>query len=155
MEEKRSTGKVIAIVSAVVVLSAALAFFLASRGDTTNNSETTTPTTTQTTQSDNNDADNPDGSQQSETLALTVKEVEKHNSEDDCWTIIRGNVYDLTSFIARHPGGDEIERACGEDATTLFETRTDENGEPVGSGTPHSGSAESQLETLLLGPLEN
>lgn len=80
-----------------------------------------------------------------------VEEVKDHNSAEDCWTIINGNVYDITSYVSRHPGGDEILRACGEDATTFFTQRQDESGNPVGSGEPHSSSATSQLEQFKIG----
>lgn len=38
-----------------------------------------------------------------------------------CLTIINGGVYDLTSWIAQHPGGEEkILSICGKDGSTLF-----------------------------------
>lgn len=86
---------------------------------------------------------------------LTKEEVAQHDSSSDCWTIINGDVYDLTSYVSEHPGGDEIERACGIDGTTLFERRETESGETVGSGTPHSSTAESQLRNLQIGTLAN
>lgn len=98
-------------------------------------------------------ADAPEETPAEEELALTVEEVAKHNNANDCWTIINDNVYDITSYIPFHPGGDEILRACGGDGTSLFETRTTEDGETVGSGTPHSPRAETQLNSFLLGPL--
>lgn len=78
-------------------------------------------------------------------------EVADHNSASDCWTVINGSVYDITSYIPRHPGGDEILRACGADGTTLFTQREEVSGDVVGSGTPHSSSAASQLESLKIG----
>ncbi len=50
----------------------------------------------------------------------TLDEVQKHNNPDSCWIIINGNVYDITEFIANHPGGEIITKACGTDATNLF-----------------------------------
>ncbi len=85
----------------------------------------------------------------------TLSEVATHNSEDDCWTVIDGSVYDITSYIPRHPGGDEILRACGSDGSSLFNQRQTESGEDVGSGTPHSSNAKSQLERLKIGQLAN
>ena len=51
----------------------------------------------------------------------TMEEIAKHNSKESCWTVIRGKVYDLTSWIDKHPGGaDKILRICGKDGTDLF-----------------------------------
>lgn len=85
---------------------------------------------------------------------LTTTEVKKHNTGSDCWTIISGKVYDITKYISNHPGGNEILRACGTDATTLFVSRTTSDGQPVGSGTPHSENAQDQLNQFLLGDLK-
>ena len=38
------------------------------------------------------------------------------------WTAIHGHVYDLTPFLAQHPGGDVIQLAAGRDATALLES---------------------------------
>jgi len=92
-------------------------------------------------------------SQTTDQTTFTAEEVMKHNSKADCWTIISGSVYDITSYIPRHPGGDEILRACGEDATTLFTQRQTRDGEPVGSGSPHSSNAQDLLNKLKIGTL--
>ncbi|GEM_PF-342667 len=83
----------------------------------------------------------------------TTEDVKQHDSKASCWTIISGSVYDITSFIPRHPGGEEILRACGTDATNLFKTRQTSDGQPVGSGSPHSSNAEEQLKKLLIGKI--
>ncbi len=83
----------------------------------------------------------------------TMAQVATHNSADDCWTIIDGKVYDITSYIPRHPGGDEILRACGTDGTSLFERRETSSGESVGSGSPHSANAARELAALQVGTL--
>lgn len=36
---------------------------------------------------------------------FTREEIEKHDSRDDCWLVINGNVYDATSVLKWHPGG--------------------------------------------------
>ncbi len=84
---------------------------------------------------------------------FTMNEVAQHDSKEDCWAIISGDVYDLTKFINRHPGGDEILRACGTDATTLFTKRQTQEGQAVGSGSPHSQAASEQLAKLKIGIL--
>jgi hypothetical protein len=93
------------------------------------------------------------GSSTSETY--TINEVAMHDNQNDCWTTIEGSVYDLTGFIADHPGGEEILRVCGSDGTTLFGTRTTEDGEAIGTGRPHSSAAENELERLKIGELAN
>lgn len=50
-----------------------------------------------------------------------MAQVAQHNSESDCWLVISDSVYDVTKFIPQHPGGAEILRGCGKDATSLFE----------------------------------
>jgi cytochrome b involved in lipid metabolism len=35
----------------------------------------------------------------------TLAEVKKHNKANDLWMAINGKVYDVTSFVDRHPGG--------------------------------------------------
>lgn len=91
---------------------------------------------------------------QIEAKTFTKDDVAVHNTKSDCWTIIEDSVYDLTSFIGRHPGGEEILRACGTDGTSLFTERKTEDGQSVGSGTPHSSSASSQLQDLKIGNLK-
>ncbi|PVU97006.1 hypothetical protein BB561_000833 [Smittium simulii] len=51
----------------------------------------------------------------------TVEEVMAHNRRDDCWMILRGKVYNVTSYLPFHPGGKgELMRAAGKDGTQLF-----------------------------------
>lgn len=53
---------------------------------------------------------------------FTLQEIAKHNKESDCWVIIDGNVYDLTSFLDQHPGGKKaIMTFAGKDATEEFD----------------------------------
>jgi tetratricopeptide (TPR) repeat protein len=76
-------------------------------------------------------------------LPLTLDEVKKHNSAGDCWSIIDGNVYDLTNWVESHPGGKErITAICGKDGTSSF----------LGKHS-NSNSAKSQLTRFELGKL--
>jgi cytochrome b involved in lipid metabolism len=60
----------------------------------------------------------------SEAKYYTMEEVQKHNSRESCWTVIRGDVYDLTAWIDKHPGGaDKILNLCGKDGTQAFEKK--------------------------------
>lgn len=50
--------------------------------------------------------------------------VASHADATSCWTVISGNVYDLTSWIGKHPGWDKaILASCGIDATTMFDAK--------------------------------
>lgn len=54
-------------------------------------------------------------------ITLSMDEVRRHNTPDDCWTVVDGYVYDVTSFISRHPAGaGDIQGMCGTDATEDF-----------------------------------
>ncbi len=60
------------------------------------------------------------------TTSSTVKtysaaDVAAHATQSDCWTIVSGNVYDLTKWISKHPGGSSpIIAMCGKDGTAGF-----------------------------------
>lgn len=52
-----------------------------------------------------------------------LDDVSKHAVETDCWSVVRGRVYDLTAWIAQHPHGTaEIIAMCGRDATGDYES---------------------------------
>jgi len=74
---------------------------------------------------------------------FSTADVSKHNSETSCYTIIRGNVYDVTTFIPKHPGGDKpILTGCGTDSTDTFVRK-------------HGGKQEMEqaLEAMKIGTL--
>ncbi len=55
---------------------------------------------------------------------LTLAEVAKHSMRTSCWSTLNGSVYDLTSWIPNHPGGEEaILYLCGIDGTQAFNTQ--------------------------------
>lgn len=111
------------------------------------------PSTSETPTISTKSTNNTNGT--TKTTSYTSAEVATHKTTADCWTIVNGNVYDLTSYVSRHPGGDDIELACGVDGTTLFTERKTEDGKAVGSGTPHDSGSASQLESLKIGTLAN
>jgi succinate dehydrogenase/fumarate reductase flavoprotein subunit len=57
-----------------------------------------------------------------ELATISFEELQKHNSEEDCWIAINGKVYDLTEFAEEHPAGPEsIIELAGQDGTEAFE----------------------------------
>lgn len=49
-------------------------------------------------------------------------EVAKHNTPESCWVILYGKVYDVTDFLASHPGGSKIIlKLAGKDATAEYD----------------------------------
>lgn len=77
------------------------------------------------------------------TSALTLSTVALHATESDCWIVISGKVYAVTSYIPMHPGGRRrIINECGGDATDAF----------IGAG--HSSRAYALLGGYLVGTLQ-
>lgn len=75
-------------------------------------------------------------------MKYTREEVSHHRYGHDCWMIIHGKVYDVTSVLATHPGGAECLLDCaGVDATAAFDD--------VG----HSSYAWDALDECLVGEL--
>lgn len=53
---------------------------------------------------------------------ITQEEVAGHNADGDLWLIIDGKVYDVSPYMAKHPGGQDIllENGGGKDATEPY-----------------------------------
>jgi len=51
---------------------------------------------------------------------FTSKEVSLHNKSNDCWLIIDGKVFDVTSYVDEHPGGEAILKNAGHDSSKGF-----------------------------------
>lgn len=79
---------------------------------------------------------------------IAMNQVATHNTANDCWVIVKNQVYNVTSLIPQHPGGPgAITPFCGKDATIAFENRN-------GKG-PHPQKSQEKLDTVyLVGPLE-
>ncbi|XP_037532410.1 cytochrome b5 reductase 4 [Nematolebias whitei] len=55
-------------------------------------------------------------------LEVSEEELQKHSTRQDCWTCIRGLVYNVTPYMDYHPGGEEeLMKAAGIDGTDLFD----------------------------------
>ncbi|KAF2260694.1 cytochrome b5 [Lojkania enalia] len=74
---------------------------------------------------------------------FTYSDVSEHNTKKDLYVVIHDKVYNASSFIDEHPGGEEVLLDVGgQDATEAFED--------VG----HSDEAREILDGLLVGKLK-
>lgn len=61
------------------------------------------------------------GKQEQEKSVYTWEEVQQHNKKDDRWLVVEGQVYNITNWVYRHPGGSRvIGHYSGQDATDAF-----------------------------------
>ncbi len=75
--------------------------------------------------------------------SYTLAQVATHSSAASCWAAINGKVYNLTSWIRQHPGGQTaILSLCGTDGSAAF------NGQHGGQARPAS-----ELAGFFLAPL--
>ncbi|KAK5814929.1 hypothetical protein F5H01DRAFT_344544 [Linnemannia elongata] len=76
----------------------------------------------------------------------SVQQVQAHKSEDSCWVIHNNNVYDVSSFVQDHPGGEEyILDHAGEDISVLMSDKLSH---------AHSEGAYEMLDEFLIGSLD-
>ncbi len=78
-------------------------------------------------------------------VTLDLQTISKHSTAGDCWMIIDGKVYDLSSYTT-HPGGMGFTAYCGKDGSIAYNTLD-------GRGRDHSAFADSQLAGYLIGTL--
>ncbi|KAJ5089866.1 hypothetical protein N7532_008550 [Penicillium argentinense] len=79
----------------------------------------------------------------SESKEFTLQEVAGHNTKKDLYMVIHDKVYDCTSFVDEHPGGEEVLLDVGgQDGSEAFED--------VG----HSDEAREILDGLLVGSVK-
>jgi cytochrome b involved in lipid metabolism len=79
----------------------------------------------------------------SETKEFTYSDVSEHATKKDLYIVVHDKVYDCTSFVDEHPGGEEVLLDVGgQDSTEAFED--------VG----HSDEARETLDKLLVGTLK-
>ena len=76
-------------------------------------------------------------------VLYSLELVAEHATAEDCWSIVGDSVYDLTDWIAAHPGGAQrIISMCGNDSTSHYENH-------------HAGqrSATATLDRYVIGTL--
>ncbi|XP_055802543.1 cytochrome B5-like protein [Solanum dulcamara] len=70
-------------------------------------------------------------------------EVALHNKRTDCWIIIKDKVFDVTSYVEEHPGGDAILDHAGDDSTEGF------------YGPQHATRVFEMIDDFCIGDLEH
>ncbi|KAF9923774.1 fatty acid alpha-hydroxylase [Linnemannia zychae] len=76
----------------------------------------------------------------------SVQQVQAHKSEASCWVIHNNKVYDVSTFVQDHPGGEEyILDHAGEDITELMNDKLTH---------VHSEGAYEMLDEFLIGTLD-
>ena len=77
---------------------------------------------------------------------ISPTELAKHTAPENCWVAIRGNVYDLSTYLPEHPSQPDILQPwCGKEATEAYNTKT--------KGRPHSPYADELLVKYRIGIL--
>ena len=75
----------------------------------------------------------------------TEEDVAAHSSAANCWVSRNGKVYNVTSFIADHPGGDDlILKYAGKDIGAIMKDPEEHD---------HSDAAYDILEEFVVGRL--
>ncbi|CAK8533930.1 unnamed protein product [Lathyrus sativus] len=74
--------------------------------------------------------------------SYSKNEVTLHNKRTDCWIIIKNKVYDVTSYVEEHPGGDAILAHAGDDSTEGF------------FGPQHATRVFDMIEDFYIGDLD-
>jgi cytochrome b involved in lipid metabolism len=95
-----------------------------------------TPTTTTTPTATPTASPKPTPTPTTTKASYTMEDVKKKNTSASCWTVIDGNIYDLTKWIPVHRGGPQaITFLCGKDGTSSFKAQHE------GASTPMSALA--------------
>lgn len=69
----------------------------------------------------NTNINNTDTNAGTKTITLNKEEIAKHNTKNDCYLIIKDQVYSVASFIDQHPGGvSKLVNECGKEASAIF-----------------------------------
>ena len=83
-------------------------------------------------------------------VPIPAAEVAMHATRDDCWAIIDGRVYDVSSIIERHSGGvNAIIPYCGKDGSVAFRSKNQV------IDVPHSPGAHRVMNLFYIGDLIN
>lgn len=74
-----------------------------------------------------------------------VDDVSSHASSASCWMSYKGKVFDVTRFLADHPGGDDIMlKYAGQDVEKIMKDEAEHD---------HSDSAYEIMDEYFIGRL--
>jgi len=76
----------------------------------------------------------------------SMNEIKLHQTQEDCWMTIDGQVYDLSNYLPDHDRYLNIREWCGQDATDDYNTK-------AGMDRDHSLRADEMLAAYLIGGL--
>lgn len=89
----------------------------------------------------------PETALKEKTRRISLAEVARHSSAEDCWMAINGTVYNLTAYLPEHPSKPSIILPwCGREATEAYQTKT--------RGRAHSPQADQALADHVVGLVE-
>lgn len=76
---------------------------------------------------------------------FTEEDLKAHSNGRSCWVLRGGKIYDVTQFLADHPGGDDlIIKFAGKDVGEIMKDAAEHD---------HSDSAYQMLEEYCIGRL--
>ncbi|KAF2213302.1 hypothetical protein CERZMDRAFT_40159 [Cercospora zeae-maydis SCOH1-5] len=82
---------------------------------------------------------------------ITIDELRQHNTEDEPWFVVNGEVFDGTAFLKEHPGGAQsIISAAGLDSTDEFMAIHSETAKAM-MPSYHIGTLDSEALAALSG----
>ena len=95
-------------------------------------------------------------------VQYTLEEVSEHNNEKSLWLVVDGKVYDVTSFLEKHPGGrNAFLKYAGKDVTKTFKSISKHMASDtlpkfmeslcIGTVQPPQPSPEAEAEPLKIG----
>ena len=116
---------------ATAVASAALTFIVGHSGAAATWEDRIAASVTQPLAPDSPTADGSGKSPSSGKVNLVASEISKHSTAKDCWSIVNGNVYNLTTYVQSHPGGaGVIKNICGRDGSGAFKNQHGSSSKP-------------------------
>lgn len=77
---------------------------------------------------------------------MKLEQVEQHNTLEDCWVILNGQVLDLTGFEKEHPGKAVFAKYAGKDITEIMTK--------IHGGKGHDPAAYEWAKKFIIGQLD-